>query len=259
MGNMNSKLAIFLTGICNQTYYQFKDDHRSFMVPKGYKLCSTFTGNAFGQQKEAFGFILESDQELIVAFRGSASHMDAISDLEAHQIDCPWGMQAGKTHYGFTAIYQTIRDQILPVLQRCPSHKRLILTGHSLGGALATLCALDLAINTKFKPATVYTYGAPRVGDPKFAALFNSILLDSHRIMIASDVVPLVPPPIYKTPLSEKVYYYHHVREEFTLLFFSASISESHALANYYVQLAKYNPLYAEKLNVLNPQFCPSK
>lgn len=54
------------------------------------------------------------------------------------------------THRGFTDIYASARDAILSLLGTLSPEKTLYVTGHSLGGALATLCALDVAANSAF-------------------------------------------------------------------------------------------------------------
>jgi hypothetical protein len=71
--------------------------------------------------------------------------------------------------------------------------KRLWVTGHSLGGALAKLWAL-WAVARGHEVAGVYTFGQPRVGDASFATLYNSVLRDrSFRVVHADDIVPRVP------------------------------------------------------------------
>ena len=62
-----------------------------------------------------------------------------------------------------------------------------MITGHNYGGALAILATLDIAVNSKFKNASVYTFGCPRVGDPDFAYRFNQEVKDSSRIVNIHD------------------------------------------------------------------------
>ena len=49
----------------------------------------------------------------------------------------------------------------------------IYVLGHSMGGAVATLCALDLLFTFQLEPGRVrlYTYGSPRVGNEAFAHL----------------------------------------------------------------------------------------
>jgi pimeloyl-ACP methyl ester carboxylesterase len=70
------------------------------------------------------------------------------------------------------------------------------ICGHSLGGALATLLALDVAANTVFNEPAVYSYGSPRTGDSLFASTYNQVVKNSYRIANRLDIVPTLPPPI---------------------------------------------------------------
>jgi pimeloyl-ACP methyl ester carboxylesterase len=78
----------------------------------------------------------------------------------------------------------------------------LTICGHSLGGALATLLALDLAANTKvpaFRSPVVYTYASPRTGDSTFANTYDHVVPNTFRFANRIDIVPKLPlPPMYK-------------------------------------------------------------
>jgi hypothetical protein len=70
--------------------------------------------------------------------------------------------------------------------------------GHSLGGALATLLGLDVAVNTIFKNPTVYTYASPRTGDSSFTAFYDHMVPNTIRVANRMDLVPKLPmPPLY--------------------------------------------------------------
>ncbi|GFR44840.1 hypothetical protein Agub_g6182, partial [Astrephomene gubernaculifera] len=74
---------------------------------------------------------------------------------------------------------------------------RVLVTGHSLGGALATLAAYELA--ERRTPArsrqsiSLYTFGAPRVGNRAFAAEFDGLVPDAWRVTNSNDIIPSVP------------------------------------------------------------------
>ncbi|RCN30532.1 triacylglycerol lipase [Ancylostoma caninum] len=73
---------------------------------------------------------------------------------------------------------------------------KVAFTGHSLGGALATLAAARAA-RQGLRPGNkilVYTFGAPRVGDSTFAANFNRIIPNCYRVVFRHDIVPHLPP-----------------------------------------------------------------
>lgn len=59
-------------------------------------------------------------------------------------------------------------------MHRCPNlHTHVALAGHSLGGALATLAAYDLAAELGLSHVQCITFGAPRVGNSVFVADYN--------------------------------------------------------------------------------------
>ena len=71
----------------------------------------------------------------------------------------------------------------------------LTICGHSLGGAIATLVALDVAANTAapFNNPTVYTYASPRTGDHDFAVKYHQTVTTTYRFVDTVDLVPKLP------------------------------------------------------------------
>jgi Lipase (class 3) len=71
-----------------------------------------------------------------------------------------------------------------------------IVTGHSLGAALATLFVMENDARRKFDVSSLCTFASPRVGNMEFVRLFNQLPIDSWRIVNIRDVVPKLPPYI---------------------------------------------------------------
>jgi hypothetical protein len=71
-----------------------------------------------------------------------------------------------------------------------------VVTGHSLGAALATLFVMENAEKHKFDITTCCTFASPRVGNKEFARLFDQLPIDSWRIVNTHDLVPKLPPHI---------------------------------------------------------------
>jgi triacylglycerol lipase len=257
MSTVDDRTALFLAAACAQTYRQFERPDGAFVVPQGYRRLATVTARLFGFVRERFGFILESDRHVLIAFRGTTSGADAISDMIARQTPFRFVSGAGDTHRGFTSIYGSTRKQLLDILKHLSPSKKLLITGHSLGGALATLCALDMAVHSPFKHPIVCTYGAPRVGNPAFASAFNRTVANSRRIFIEDDVVPKLPPVLYTSPRTKKIYVYQHVKHGDALPLRGGSASVNHALGSYFAELSRRDPQYAETLCSENPGFCP--
>jgi hypothetical protein len=122
-----------------------------------------------------------------VIFPGTVGVQDLSTDLKVRKAE--W-LHDGSVHRGFMTAYISVMAQIVGYV--APA-KRIIITGHSLGGALATLCADDLA-NLHFPVAEVCTFGSPRVGNGSFARHYNEELeFATLRFVNAGDPVPHVP------------------------------------------------------------------
>ncbi|WP_051291427.1 lipase family protein [Fictibacillus gelatini] len=258
------KIAIFLAAACFQASQLSKGNVK---LPKGYRLVATIIGEAgiIRPKSEVFGYIAESRHSIIIAFRGTETGRDGFSDLDITQIPFPYVANGGKTHQGFTRIYggdrcllYSARDQIIKKLWRLDNRKTLFITGHSLGGALATLCALDVAINTKFKQPRVYTFGSPKVGDPAFVEIFNQTIRHSVRVYNCYDVVPEHPKKRYALPILKNCPHYEHVKGEFPISFELCNKIKNHTTRNYFFALSTYNLFFSEKLCKKNAGFCPS-
>lgn len=131
-----------------------------------------------------------ADGKFAILFPGTASARDWLTDLEVRKVQ--WGggsFGAGRVHRGFVKAYDSVRAGLVHLL---PPGVSLVIAGHSLGGALATLCAEDLAGD--YPVADVITFGSPRVGNGAFARHYNAILADrTVRLVNAGDPVPHVP------------------------------------------------------------------
>merc|ERR1712187_624360 len=75
---------------------------------------------------------------------------------------------------GFKNAYNEVHDEFVSNIREIGC-KHISLTGHSLGGAIATMATLELRANFGFHAAPLYTFGAPRVGDSAFAHRFIQV------------------------------------------------------------------------------------
>lgn len=145
----------------------------------------------------------EEGHEAVVelAFRGTVNVDNWITNLKIAAVPCPFGPGIGQVHLGFLSAYESLRQRVmdnvhdgLRALGVQPSSRVLVqTTGHSLGGALATLAAYDLA-SSWCCPTVCVTFGAPRVGDSDFAKSYGSVVGRSLRFVNKFDPVPKLPP-----------------------------------------------------------------
>ena len=133
----------------------------------------------------------------VVTFRGTDSMRDARIDLSIW----PRKAQKGRIHRGFLTQWESIRRSIINEMNRPGTPQNIYVTGHSLGGALATIAALDMKKHMPNSNIVVWTFGAPRVGNAEFVQDFRNHIKESVRVIRRADPVPLVPPfPYYKHP-----------------------------------------------------------
>jgi triacylglycerol lipase len=98
-------------------------------------------------------------------------------------------------HQGFHEALDVVWDDITDALKQSETSPHLLLTGHSLGAALAALCASRLADQEGIVADALYAFGMPRAGTPDFAVQYNGRLGDrTYRLVHGDDIVPTVPP-----------------------------------------------------------------
>jgi len=135
----------------------------------------------------------------IVAIRGTQSVVEWIEDVDAVPVPYIAVPGAGLVHMGFQIVYEHVRPAIDTLLARCTGAKRILVTGHSLGAAVALLAGVDIAKNVPLGVVPeLHTFAGPRTGAPDFAGYFNNLIPICHRIVNFMDVVPQVPPPPYE-------------------------------------------------------------
>ncbi len=148
----------------------------------GWTLLDTFSANA------TQGFVAYSDDHATLAFRGTEADRigDIKADIKAVQTSCPTG---GRVHSGFKEQYDAVAGRIEDLLAQDDIRtKPLFVTGHSLGGAVATIAARRLT--AEHRVAACYTYGSPRVGTEHWVAQIKTPI---YRVVNSADPVPMVP------------------------------------------------------------------
>ena len=130
----------------------------------------------FFAREGTFGFV---SGELCV-FRGTDEVRDFLRDLDTALV--PDGDV--KVHRGFQRALDCVWDELAGLLEG----RAVCFTGHSLGGALATLAAWRQG-----EVARAYTFGAPRVGE---RLLHERLRAPVHRVVNNNDLVTRLPPPL---------------------------------------------------------------
>ncbi|KAI4342613.1 hypothetical protein MLD38_027219 [Melastoma candidum] len=188
--------------------------HPSFVRSEFEKLC--FLDNESTDTQVAI-WRDSSRRRMVIAFRGT--EQARWKDLRTDLMLVPAGLnpervggdfkQEVQVHSGFLNAYDSVRIRIISLLKMAigfldeddntdpPFKWHVYVTGHSLGGALATLLALELSSSRLAKlgaiKVTMYNFGSPRVGNRRFADLYNMKVKDSWRVVNHRDIIPTVP------------------------------------------------------------------
>lgn len=177
----------------------------------GYNLLYYLNASDF-QSREFYGYIARSTgnpRKYILAIRGTETLAEWILDLAAIPVFFSAAPDAGLVALGFLSIYQTftfidltgaaktLNTVVTELAATGAGIEEFLVLGHSLGGALATLAAAELAMvnpgNVQSK-VVIYTFASPRVGLLDFASSFADAVPTSFRIWNTMDIVPQVPP-----------------------------------------------------------------
>ncbi len=175
--------------------------------PAGWTLAMNLTVDpvvGIFSQVEFIGFIAQSaadPSQYLIAFRGTQSDLDWISDFEFWMEPFTAIPNGGQVEHGFLAVYQTLNgvvpgatagSPLATIMGNIPTGASITVTGHSLGGALAVLHAAVLAGNG-FSDVTIATFAAPMAGDRQFSTTFMNLVPNSVRIYNIPDIVPDLP------------------------------------------------------------------
>jgi len=139
--------------------------------------------------------VMESQKAIYVVFRGSSSIRNWIDNIGVIKTDYPYCSKC-EVHNGF---YKTEREafpriwnDLLLILNQYPTYT-VIVSGHSLGAAIATLVTMDLMDLHGLTNIKMINFGSPRVGNDEFAAYVSQRIVNKSRVTHHKDIVPHCP------------------------------------------------------------------
>ena len=161
----------------------------------------------YSSEEDCQVYVCEYQKYFCISYRGTESFQDVLTDLKISKVPFPlyrhniW--EAPDVHRGFSRQFESIREPLDLEIEKYLSNfqsgsnsrdkPKVVFTGHSLGGALATLSALYFQCKYPDVGISCITFGSPRVGDAQFAKLFNEKVRISYRYVNDNDPVPCIP------------------------------------------------------------------
>lgn len=135
-------------------------------------------------------FVSHNDEVVVIAVRGTSAGADFLRDADALQV--PFEEGEGKVHRGFYEAAKVAAAFVSRYLDKFHAGQKILICGHSLGGAIALILSQMLRCRRGFDyDVLLYTYGAPRAGDATFVSAAQSLV--HHRTVNHNDPIPSVP------------------------------------------------------------------
>jgi len=143
------------------------------------------------QETNTQAYITHDDRMVLIGVRGTQENPpDLLRDMDAAQV--PYAEGVGQAHQGFYQAFQAVKAFVTSYLFNFNSGQKVVICGHSLGGAIALLLAEWVRRDEKLQAEVLlYTYGAPRAGDKAFVE--GAAELVHHRLVNHNDPIPSVP------------------------------------------------------------------
>ena len=257
MNNYEPYMSLVMAAAVNEAYKKYNDSNYQIRLGDYTILDSIYVFESAEGGDVFFGFTATGRMEPgapynnIVALRGTVSDEEAMDDLEWTFVGCflpsGGGQQYGWVCKGVYDFYTgddgglvtSLADSFKSAVGNLDGSLDWYVGAHSLGGAVATLGALDAVVSGSYgssKKPTLYTYGSLHVGDAAFASSFAANVPDAYRVANLADWVPAL------TGIEADTPGYVHVGLECTFLWQTWGAWGNHSLVNIYMRTIKSFP-----------------
>jgi predicted lipase len=254
MNNYDPTMAYTLALAIREAYRKYSNNHYVINLPGWTVKDFIYVFEAEEAGYVFFGFTATGNIEPypnLVALRGTQTGEEGLDDIDFTFTDCvlpsTGGQSYGQVAQGAYDFYVDNDEGLVTSL--ADSFKNAIgnldgsrfewyIGGHSLGGAMATLGALDAVVSGSYNNSNVrpklYTYGSMYVGDQTFVSSFaKNGITEIYRVANLADWVPGFTGIAADTPG------YAHVGLDCTYLWQTGGDWANHSLENNYLECVK--------------------
>jgi hypothetical protein len=148
------------------------------------------------KKSDTQGFVATKGKTIYVVWRGSESKKDFQNDASIDKV--PFLNEGEKVHIGFKYCWESVLGDTYDAIETAIENlqdktKDIVVCGHSLGGAVATLYAYSIKKHYPHYNVSSTTIGSPRVGNKTFKENYDKSDIDTLRIVHNNDLVTHTP------------------------------------------------------------------
>ncbi len=189
------ELAKVCAEFCEQAY-KGPDEFKKFL----FKRVIMHTQLKYFDKNGAQAYGIVMPDQVAIIFRGTepSELSDILADIKAWRSESE---TVGEVHAGFKGELDKIYPEIAKWLTN-HENKKIVISGHSLGAAMATLFAAR--VHEDNKNLLLFTFGSPRAGNIEWSKQFKNI--EAYRFVNTNDIVCTVPPYGFYTHVGELHY-----------------------------------------------------
>jgi len=153
-----------------------------------------------GTEFDTKAYLYELEDRIAICFNGTTDMKHFVTDIRVGQNQLSDSLDDAEigeyVHEGFNKAFITMRAGIEHWLQQEPERlgKPVFCAGHSMGGAMATICLRYIAGLPQYKnkptKLCLVTFGSPCVGNQQFADAMVARVAEMWRVVCENDIVP---------------------------------------------------------------------
>lgn len=180
-----------------ESFYDKETDTRALVAASGDRIVVAFKGTSSTQNLFTDIKVLYRSLSSIISWKESEQGLGFVDDTRGADVIPGKLFKKSKVHAGFADAYNSIREDLMATISRLVEAGRrpIYFTGHSLGGALATLCSLDVGLTLDMLSTriVVTTFGSPRVGNKAFQEVYDEVIRMNWRVVAGGDIISRLP------------------------------------------------------------------
>lgn len=239
MSNQKNNIDWMFAEVCaNVCEYAYEDiaTVENYLKEQNFK----FKKIKYFEVENAQGYGISFPTYTMLAFRGTepTSFGDILADIKAWPADSE---TQGNVHAGFKGEVDKLWPSITKWIKNKNQKDKFIVTGHSLGAAMATIVTSRL-VEEGFTNVVLYTYGSPRVGDREWGKQFDNI--EAYRFVNNNDIVCQVPPFGYYSHVGDLHYMTYDMKIKTNMTWFQRFLDKGKGKLKAWSKFQLFDGLY---------------